>query len=367
VRQVTPRRRWQRLWEAAPRQLRFTRAGRVLVGLALATGFAAINTGNNLLFLGWGLVLSSIVLSGLMSEAVIRRLTLTSHALPRARVGETAHLSLLLANASPRVPALAVEALAELSSPRGEQVIAAPCELRLEPGARRELHARFVPQARGLHRIRCLRLQTSYPFGFFEKGRRFGGRDEAFWVMPAAVPVGAILKAIESRGSESATRHAGPGEDFFSLRPYRSGDDPRRIAHRRSARTGRWVVRESEAVVGRAVLLELRLFADLQPVHCEQAIAAFGSVAEALLGAGRAVGIVAPGLHVPVAPGEGQRWRVLMALARLEPEDPIPRPRQGAAAHIIFAAAPGSPVGLGVVGGGAEGPLAAPSLRGAVS
>ena len=63
-RDLTPRRLWKRFWERAPRQLEFTREGKILVAIALAVGAAAINTGNNLLLLGWGLVLSAIVISG---------------------------------------------------------------------------------------------------------------------------------------------------------------------------------------------------------------------------------------------------------------------------------------------------------------
>ena len=54
------------------RRLRFTQLGRWYVALTIGIGLAAINTGNNLLFLVLGLLLSSIVVSGLLSETSLR-------------------------------------------------------------------------------------------------------------------------------------------------------------------------------------------------------------------------------------------------------------------------------------------------------
>ena len=77
---------WDRFWERAPRQLQINKEGKVILGIAIAVGLAAINTGNNLLFLCWGILLSAIVLSGVLSEACLRVLYLEAFipVLPRA-------------------------------------------------------------------------------------------------------------------------------------------------------------------------------------------------------------------------------------------------------------------------------------------
>ena len=49
---------WLRRKLRPPRRLRFTREGRVIVILSIGVGFAAINTGNNLLYLLLGWLLS---------------------------------------------------------------------------------------------------------------------------------------------------------------------------------------------------------------------------------------------------------------------------------------------------------------------
>jgi uncharacterized protein (DUF58 family) len=319
-----PRAWWRRFWARAPRQLRFTRAGRVLVGLALAVGFAAINTGNNLLFLGWGLVLSAIVVSGTLSEGVLRNLQAAaappSH--PRARVPALVPIS--VGNRSRYLPGFALDVAAIVTGPHESGRAVAPFVLRLAPAESRELAARYTPMARGLHRLEFLRVKTTYPFGFFAKSRRFTTRDVDFWVAPPSVPVDALAMRLEASLGESPRSQVGPGEDFFSLRPFRSADDVRRVHWRRSAKTGRWVVRETEAVARQAVLIELALAAGDGDADSELAIATAGSLAEKLLEHGRSVGLLGPGVFVPVAAGEAQCWDLLAALARLEPAAPPP-------------------------------------------
>ena len=70
VKEEKPSRFRLRWWSRRrpPRKLKFTREGKFFVGITLGVGFAAINTGNNLLYLLLGMLLSLIVLSGVMSE-----------------------------------------------------------------------------------------------------------------------------------------------------------------------------------------------------------------------------------------------------------------------------------------------------------
>src|SRR3954453_11132750 len=57
-----------------PRRLGFTREGRIIVVLSVGVGFAAINTGNNLLYLLLGWLLSFIIASGILSETTLKSL-----------------------------------------------------------------------------------------------------------------------------------------------------------------------------------------------------------------------------------------------------------------------------------------------------
>ena len=69
---TTLREAWKRLrgW----RRIRFTTGGALFSAGSLAIGFAAVNTGNNLLYLLLGAMRGCIALAGWLSERVLRRL-----------------------------------------------------------------------------------------------------------------------------------------------------------------------------------------------------------------------------------------------------------------------------------------------------
>src|SRR6185437_805019 len=63
---------WRALrWLMLTRPIRFTRFGLFYVLFALAVGAAAINTGNNLLYLVLGLLLGFIIVSGFLSDSCL--------------------------------------------------------------------------------------------------------------------------------------------------------------------------------------------------------------------------------------------------------------------------------------------------------
>lgn len=318
---------WQTFWRRAPRTLKMRREGKVVVGVALAVGFAAINTGNNLLFLAWGMVLSAIVVSGVLSESTLRSVRLVALPVQQARAGDRCVVRVDLENRSRRFPAFGVELRLDLNTPRGAHAVEGPYQLRIEPRERRQLKAAWVPPVRGAYTVQGVRATTAYPFGLFEKTRRFvRPQPLQFWVAPPRVEVDALRVEVAARAGWAPARHMGFGEDYFSLRLYREGDDPRWVYWRRSARQGRWVVRENEALSAREVLLELHLPAERDPpnTNAEAAIATLGSLAEMLLRQGYRVGIWTAGVWLPPEAGERQVGRVMGALARLECEAPLP-------------------------------------------
>jgi uncharacterized protein (DUF58 family) len=312
-------------WDRAPRQLTITLEGKILLGIALALGAAAINTGHNLLYLGWGLVLSAIVLSGILSEATLQAVRAMVSRPDVARVGQPAPIPLQVENPTRRLPAFSVEVHVPLKTPGPDGVAKAPLQLRLSSGDARALFATFTPQRRGRHEVRYLEAKTAYPFGFFEKGRRFSPPVQVgFWAVPQKVDVDEILRSLKARLGETPAGRSGIGEDFFSLRPFKTGDDPRQVAWRRSARTGRWVVRENEAVAGSSILLELRIPATTEEATFEWGLSVLGSLAEKLLEMNHRVGLRAPGILILPQMGAGQRDQLLLALARVRADDPLP-------------------------------------------
>src|SRR5690242_7719372 len=101
-RRTKRRARWRR-------HLRFTREGKVFVFVTFALGFAAVNTGTNLMYLMFGFMLSLIVLSGILSEHVLRKLTIERRLPKRAFAGEPALIELAVKNGKERLVSYSVE------------------------------------------------------------------------------------------------------------------------------------------------------------------------------------------------------------------------------------------------------------------
>src|SRR5205814_7019129 len=98
--------------------------------------------------------------------------------------------------------------------------------------------------------------------------------------------------------------------EFHGLREFRSGDDPRDIHWRTSARRGRPFVRELEEETGRIVMIVLETGAAPvagDPVRAfEDAVSLAASLAVALLRKGLQVGLKTDGAQVTPSSGTGQ-------------------------------------------------------------
>lgn len=238
IRRARARRRGHRRLDRT--RLKFTGLGQAFVGLTLAVGVAAINTGNNLLFLILGMQLSMIVVSGVLSEVALRGLEV-SRLLPREVHARTPFLTgVTLANHKGQVPSFSIEVEDILD----EQPSTKKCFfLKVPPGATLQTSYRGDCALRGVQRFAGCVLSTRFPFGFFRKSRPVAAPDELV-VFPQVKPVGHLLG--DPRGEDGPTPQAqrGQGQEFHGLRHYRQGDDARDIHWKRSARTGRLIVRE---------------------------------------------------------------------------------------------------------------------------
>lgn len=338
--------------------------GKFLIGITLMVGFAAINTGNNLLFFGWGLMLASILISGILSEATLRSVEVELLSVGECRAQQKSPLTVAVGVPGARLPAFGVASGAAVEPPawvtrerearaktapltrrekrqkkKAAKVLARPSDLpdgvleanaryqlKLSPRDRVELVAQFNSPYRGVHVVNELFAKTAYPFGFFEKRRRiFLERPREVLVFPSRVECGALPPTLLSRLGQTPTHRAGIGDEYFSMRPFRDGDDPRQIAWRVSARTGRAVMRENEVWATKELALYFSPPAPTHPLaqrRAEALIAATASLAEDLLDKEHAVGLVGPGVFLPPSRGPRQRGALLAALAKCEPGTP---------------------------------------------
>ncbi|MFB6264187.1 MAG: DUF58 domain-containing protein [Bradymonadaceae bacterium] len=255
-----------------PRTLAFTRTGKFFVLMTLGVGFGAINTGNNLLFLLLGMMLSLIVASGLLSEAVVRRLDVDRSAPFRPLAGRSspgkfrvdnpkrwASLSIEVAEARTvcRAGPLAGEALTPARVPwwkfwvsadeaeDGREPVARRYCPRLEAEDARELTVRYRFPARGAYQLQRIEVSTRFPFSLFEKAREVDAREQIV-VLPRPRPAPAWRTRLMAAFGDTPAGERGQGQEYYGLREYRPGEDKRLIHWRRTAARGEPVVREQE-------------------------------------------------------------------------------------------------------------------------
>jgi uncharacterized protein (DUF58 family) len=217
------------------RRLVFTRVGRWYTALTVAIGFAAINTGNNLLFLILGLLLSSIVVSGILSEQSLKGVRVERRLPASAAAGEAALIGLSARNTKKRTPSFSLE-LRE----RGGDVKGRGFLIFLAGGDTAEIAYPFVPARRGRYRFDQLEVATRAPFGLFEKSRPIDAAGEIV-VFPRKVPAPDLEARSLSREGEKPEDRAGFGLEVHGLRDHRTGEDARSIHWRSTARHGRLI------------------------------------------------------------------------------------------------------------------------------
>jgi uncharacterized protein (DUF58 family) len=304
----------RRALTARGRSLEITRAGWLFILLTLAVGFAAINSGANLLHAIFGAQMALIVGSGILSESMVRRTVARRVAAGEIYAGQAAAVRVELTNVDPRVDVFSVS-VEDDDRTTTDDACAPVFAVRIGAGRTVEIPATVTLSQRGRHAMPAAVVATRFPFGLFVKRRELP-RGAPLLVYPRLVPAPAPMADDPRTDLGDAPRRRARAGEFFALREYRDGDDLRRIHWPAVARLGRPVVREYEADGDRQMMLELRRGTTGEPGF-EAEIEHCASVAVAALGRDAlAVGLRYAG-EVLVTPGSGdeQRRRVLEALA----------------------------------------------------
>ncbi|MBI5497182.1 MAG: DUF58 domain-containing protein [Deltaproteobacteria bacterium] len=336
------------------RRLTLTRDGRILVGITLAVGAAAVNTGNNFLYLVLGLLLALVSVSGVLSEWGLRDIVVCIEPGGDRFAGLPGLVAFHVFNQKASINSMSLEVSPILRPPEdaGGEPVKLPARffMRLPPSSRHRGVVRADLPHRGSWEVLGFEVATAYPVGFFRKWKHEvpeAPEPRELLVFPSPAPVGDALRQIRLLVGERPGARAGLGDEFFSLRDHRPGDDVRRVAWKRSARTGRVLVREEEEPRGRVLTLVvpggIQDATRAQREAYEQAHRVAAGIALALLEHGEEVGVLAGKRFVPPRAGLAAREGLLSALAvaRLADELP-PAPPEQATGTVVVVDGPGS-------------------------
>ncbi len=294
---------WRRMGRSNrlfPRKLVLTREGKWIIGITLLLGAAAVNTGNNLLYLLLSLAISVIAISGILSEYCLRDLELTRFYPADIVAGEVTTLRLEVLNAKKRA-ALHIEAGELVDNPA---VLVRPGYLlHMEPHERGQAFGAIKALRRGPLATVGLMVTTAYPFGFARKSRLYEAPAHLL-ALAGVEDVQLPWRGAAARGTQHASIRAGQGDAFRGLRDARPGDAMRDIHWKVSARRERLIAREWEADASRVALVR---FVHVAPgptddvASLDLACATVAGLCAALLRDGLAVGLQTLQGEVPPA------------------------------------------------------------------
>jgi uncharacterized protein (DUF58 family) len=226
-------------------KLKFTRDGKYIVALSMGVGLAAINTGNNLLYLLLGMLLALIITSGILSELSLKGLKLTRSFPEHIFAKQPVLVAVTLKNLKRFMPSFSIQ-MNDLLNEQGRTkrcfFLKAAAQSEQTTGYRAEF------SQRGHYVFRTVTLLTRFPFSFFIK-RREVANETSVIVFPAIHSFEALPPALARRQGDAPSQHQGTGREFFGLADYKPGQNSRDIHWRRSAAVDRLVLREYGAEV----------------------------------------------------------------------------------------------------------------------
>lgn len=243
-------------WIAYQVDYRLTRDGVIYLIAVFVLVLAAVNTGNNLLFLILACLLAGILVSGVLSRVVLTGIAMKFDLPEHIFAGQPVLAEIELRNEKQIWPSFSLRVLgASKKSPTEilTRPVFFPYISRIST-ARQKVELRF-PQ-RGIYRQDAFGIRTRFPFGFFEKTRRVESNME-ITVYPPVEPTDQFYEVLPLLSGEMASHFRGRGHELHSLRDYQPTDSGRLVDWKVTAKSGRLMVREFAREDERRVMLVL--------------------------------------------------------------------------------------------------------------
>lgn len=249
-------------------KLSLTQRGSGFCALTLGVGFVALNSGNNLIYLVLGMMLSLILSSGVLSSINLHRVRVKRHPQLRGYAGRPLIVRLGLVNLKKYWPSMGIGVE---DPPVDQQSLSAKKErsinhmkgrsmyvFRLKGGTEEQLKYHLTIQSRGVYTLEGARIYTRFPFGFFEKsvGLRL---QQSLTIFPRIdAPVSPLLKqallndqlgsslSYQNRNQPVVGLRTSIFESMVSIEPHTVGTPLKFIHWKSSAKRGELMVRRGE-------------------------------------------------------------------------------------------------------------------------
>lgn len=251
------------------RPFKLTRPGWVFILYTIGVGAGAINTGNNLLYILFGLFLGLMMASGLLSDLSLWNLSLTIDLPNEGRREQPVIIPFTVENLKKKFPSLSFRVECDASINSQSVNLKAFCQ---SVDATKIYKGQFIfqPRQRGWLQINLTRFSTIFPFGLLMKWwthQRFDKGECGIFITPSRHHWTLPRDFLNGLGVQFPIQAGikGEGSSLFGIRKFNSTDNPRRIHWKASAKRLRegdsvedsWVVREMELDKSPEVFFEL--------------------------------------------------------------------------------------------------------------
>lgn len=305
-------------------QIHVTLAGWLFLLTSLLVGLAAVRSHMPVMFIIFGVMLGVVFISSLLSRAMIRGVNVQRELPPRAWQCETLNFGYFVRNGRSRLACLGLHI--EEIAPGGLEDASGYC-VHLPPRTVFRAGSRLAVYRRGRLRLASIRTSTQFPFGLLNCMQKIPQpTDLVVWPAKGTLQADLLRRGASHSSSAPPSRTQGGQDEFFGLREYRQGDNPRWIHWRRTASRGEPVVREMARPVPDSLVLivDVRVHGDDASAHArrEMRLQFAATLIEHALHRGYLVGLALAGPEVPhiftPATGRGARCDMLDALADVD-------------------------------------------------
>ena len=317
-------------WIGYRMEYKISRTGWLYIAATLLVALAALNTGNNLLFLILACLISVILMSGILSSISLAGVELRIELPEHIFAGQTVRATVELENGKLTLPSfgLRVEPVTAAGAPAA--LLEKPVYFPYLP--RQERLKQSVPVTflrRGLHVQDSFRIVTRFPFGFLEKTRRVALKSEAL-VYPPVEMDSELAEMFPGIDGSMESFSKGRGQDLHALREYLPTDSARHVHWKASARTGLLMVREFAREDDCRVLLVLDPYRETDERHegggdeerFERAVSLCAGIAWRFFERNAQLEFRGAGIETMLAPAEANIFAILRYLAVAESQTP---------------------------------------------
>jgi uncharacterized protein (DUF58 family) len=325
---IVPRlaRRTPLRWLAYHIDYRLPREGKVYLAGIFFIFLAALNTGNNLLFMILASMIAGILMSGILSSITLTgtelKLDLPEHIFAEQPVLAAVEVE----NEKLTLPSFSLRVVGDEKKTHG-QILTRPVYFPYIPkqrSARQQVELLFP--RRGVYRQDAFGIRTTFPFGFLEKTRKVDSKIEVV-VYPRVEPTEEFYEILPLISGEMESYYRGRGHDLYSIRDYQTTDSARFVDWKASAKTGDLKVREFTREDERRVMLVFDPYTDASATgdarqreeQFERAVALCACVAWHFHEVDSELQFRMPGFDTPMSAAGEVVYDVLRMLAFVQP------------------------------------------------